>query len=171
MKSTTILIKINTLLWQQWSLRTASTNAIIFSHDIVKSERINRHLYTFSPTGIHLSPYRFDWLRTIFTRHSELKYLLTNIWYFDNFIFFNRILLLPWTTQSLNLSYTICFQIITANWLSLVFPYLTPIDYQSTGIRVKRYSVTLYYVNDKTAAFNYVCSQYIRLSLRIFLVS
>lgn len=91
MKSTIISIKINTLLWQQWSLRTASTNAIIFSHDIVKSERINRHLYTFSPTGIHLSPYRFDWLRTIFTHHSEFKYLLTNIWYFDNFIFFNRI--------------------------------------------------------------------------------
>ena len=169
MKSTTILIKKNTLLWQQWSLRTASTNAIIFSHDIVKSERINRHLYTFSPTGIHLSPYRFDWLRTIFTRHSELNIYLP---IFYNLIIFNRILdLLPWATQSLDLSYTIRFQIITANWLILVFPYLTPIDYQSTGIRVKRYSVTLYYVNDKTAAFNYVCSQYIRLSLRIFLVS
>lgn len=90
---------------------------------------------------------------------------------FDNF--FNRILhLLPWATQSLDLSYTIRFQIITANWLSLVFPYcLDPIDYQSTGIRVKHCSATLYYVNDKIAAFNYVCSQYIRLSLRIFLVS
>lgn len=169
MKSTTILIKINTLLWQQWSLRTASTNAIIFSHDIVKSEHINRHLYTFSPTGIHLSLYRLDWLRTIFARHSELNIYLP---IFDIFIIFNRIHhLLPWATQSLDLSYTIRFQIITANWLILVFPYLTPIDYQSTGIRVKRCSATLYYVNDKIAAFNYVCSQYIRLSLRIFLAS
>ena len=168
MKSATISIKINTLLWQQWSLRTASTNAIIFSHDIVKSERTNRHLYTFSPTGIHLSPYRFDWLRTIFTRHSELKYLLTNVLYL---IIFNRILLLPWATQSLDLSYTIRFQIITANWLILVFPYLTPIDYQSTGIRVKRCSATLFYINDKIATFSYVCSQYIRLSLRVSLIS
>lgn len=134
-------------------------------------------IWAYKPSSIHFSTNRD-------TPVSVSARLVTNnfhpsfrikVYYtyliFVKSIIFNRILLLPWATQSLDLSYTIRFQIITANWLILVFPYLTPIDYQSTGIRVKRCSATLYYVNDKIAAFNYVCSQYIRLSLRIFLVS
>lgn len=95
-------------------------------------------------------------------------YYLIHKFYIKELIIYCYCLL---ATPSSDLSYMICFQIITANWLILVFPYLTPMSYQVIGIRVQHRSATLYCVNDKWIAFDYVYSQHIYLFLGIFPLS
>lgn len=69
---------------------------MIFSHDIVATEPMNRHSQTLQLTGIHLSPHRQKWLSENFTHHSAL--LLVVFPAYLKYILKYRIKLLPCAT-------------------------------------------------------------------------